>query len=510
MACNGQPSASNNEPLIAELGQFEGVFSYEEKPEIITFSYKGGVYESTIYQVDENSCLQLDQGRFVVQDDEMSISDGIDIFMIEKSGEQLKHTQSGTRFLSPSYLSRITVLPDGCATQLLPLKGQAEYAFNPQLDFDIFWSRINDSYIDFDLSETDWDAVYEHYKSMAENVSDEEELFDVLSSVIQTLQDPHTYVIQGDASAGLHQLLCDDNANQSASESGRLSLVDRINNDFVERNPELFNSDLEFYTESELEILEGNAEQQLELISTISQDYAAESVQIIVQEDVQGAPPITYFNTEENVGYIEIPSMLGFTKNIEGQCSSDPAADVLFVDSVLEEVLGQMKDTHGIILDLRRNEGGYGQVALSIMSRFIDSETHVYSRQARRGSMRTPLRDTMVKPVGEVQYLKPVVILTSADTFSAAEILVLSMSARPNTYFVGEATGGGFSSPLISRLSSDIAFAFSYEIRLSPNGEWFEQTGIAPDVDVPFSSRQQRDEKRDYGIETGIKLVLEL
>ena len=515
IACNDQPSMSqNNMPLDVEVkqadaNQFEGFFSYEDKPEIIQFVYKNGGYQSVVYQVDEESCLQLNESRLIPDADAMSISDGLDIFTFDKQGEQLKQVQSGTRFLAPDSLSRIEALPDHCINRLLTLKGQAGYQFNPQLDFDIFWKRIRESYTDFELSETDWNAVYEHYKPMVNAVNDEEELFSLLSSAIQTLEDPHTYVVQGDASGGVGELLCDDNANQEASTSTKIGLIDRINNDFSEKNPDKFNLDIDFFTESELKLLNDNAEQQLALINAISQSYAADDVQIITQENTPATSSITYFTTKENVGYMEIPAMLGFTANIVGQCSSDASEDVRFINSALDNAFDKMQDTQGMILDLRRNEGGYAQVALSIMSRFIDTETHVYSRQSRRGNMRTPLKDVFVRPSGKSQYLKPVVILTSSDTFSAAEILALSMMARPNTYFLGEATGGGFSSPLISRLTSDIAFAFSYEIRISPNGEWFEYTGIAPDIDVPFASQQQIDQKRDYGIEAGIELLLE-
>ena len=55
-------------------------------------------------------------------------------------------------------------------------------------------------------------------------------------------------------------------------------------------------------------------------------------------------------------------------------------------------------------------------------SYFTDTAYHAYSKQARYGDMRSPLIDIEITPSQELGYTKPIVILTSATTVSAAEI----------------------------------------------------------------------------------------
>ncbi len=167
-----------------------------------------------------------------------------------------------------------------------------------------------------------------------------------------------------------------------------------------------------------------------------------------------------------------------------------------------------MRDTVGIIIDVRRNTGGSSEMALDIVSRFIDTRTHVYSLQEKFGNTRTPLKKVYVKPQGNTQYIKPVVVLTSNTSFSAAETFTLAMKSRSNVTIIGEETNGGFSAPVSSRVTGEIAFEISNQIVLSADGKWYEHQGIPVDMKVAFASKQDRQAKKDSGIDSAIKELL--
>jgi C-terminal processing protease CtpA/Prc len=142
-----------------------------------------------------------------------------------------------------------------------------------------------------------------------------------------------------------------------------------------------------------------------------------------------------------------------------------------------------------------------------IAQRFMSVRQHVYSKQARLGSGRTPLIDVYLDPLPANQYLGPIVILSSASTVSAAEVFILAIRNLPNVTIVGESTQGAFSDVSMSRVTSDIVFGFSNEYYLSRTGEWFEHQGIPVDIEVPFLTLEQREQERDYAIEEALRLL---
>ena len=105
-------------------------------------------------------------------------------------------------------------------------------------------------------------------------------------------------------------------------------------------------------------------------------------------------------------------------------------------------------------------------------------------------------------------YTKPVILLTSASTVSAAEVFVLIMRNFDNVVIVGEPTQGAFSDALEKILPNGIAFSLSNEQYRSVDEEWFERSGIPVDVEVPVFTRSQRDNLEDHAIEAAVSILL--
>lgn len=57
--------------------------------------------------------------------------------------------------------------------------------------FEIIWSDIDRNYSYFPLKDIDWDSIYDTYKPLVAQTRNDDELFDTLSDLLDTLEDPH-------------------------------------------------------------------------------------------------------------------------------------------------------------------------------------------------------------------------------------------------------------------------------------------------------------------------------
>lgn len=78
-----------------------------------------------------------------------------------------------------------------CLPHLTACIGEEEYANNPQGNFDQLWKIIDEKYCFFDYKQIDWDAIYAEYKDKITPGISNYALFDVLSNMLNELQDGH-------------------------------------------------------------------------------------------------------------------------------------------------------------------------------------------------------------------------------------------------------------------------------------------------------------------------------
>lgn len=174
-----------------------------------------------------------------------------------------------------------------------------------------------------------------------------------------------------------------------------------------------------------------------------------------------------------NVGYLAINEMTGYGED------SDLVGDRSLLGPALDQALADLKDTRALVLDISHNLGGEDEISSDIAARFADKARKVYSKQAYRGG--TVQWFEMVPHRG-VRYLKPVYLLTSELTASAAEVFTLRMRELPNVVQVGEATQGIFSDSTEKGLPNGWILAMSTEIYLDSHGKNHEGVGLIPAI----------------------------
>jgi C-terminal processing protease CtpA/Prc len=141
----------------------------------------------------------------------------------------------------------------------------------------------------------------------------------------------------------------------------------------------------------------------------------------------------------------------------------------------------------GVVLDVRNNSGGSSDLAFQFAGKFIPEGVYTFGtfikRKPEEGLESFP---ATVQSKNRNPIRKPLVILTSKETFSSCEQFVAAMKASTDCTVIGEDTGGGvaFREEYLIDIQGQ---KYSVKIptrRLILNGETepIETTKIKPDV----------------------------
>ena len=162
---------------------------------------------------------------------------------------------------------------------------------------------------------------------------------------------------------------------------------------------------------------------------------------------------------------------------------------------VLQAAIAMLSATEALIIDLRHNGGGHGDTATFLSALLLDEPARMTDVIRRDG-----VTQTWTPIVLAARYTKPVYILTSARTFSAAEAFTYNLKALGRVKIVGERTRGG-ANPVTRELLSPRFWAIVpvAQTRHPVTGGNWQRTGIKPDIESPADQAlavAQRDAAR--------------
>ena len=203
----------------------------------------------------------------------------------------------------------------------------------------------------------------------------------------------------------------------------------------------------------------------------------------------------------QNIGYINISTFLS-----DNFGNADPRYNLI------DSIISQLKDKDGIIIDVRGNGGGNSVNAITVASRFA-SKNHLYFKERfKNGPGKNDYSswiDFYFGPQGNIQFLKPVVVLTSRNTFSSAELFVCAMSVLPSVTLVGDTTGGGIGDPVTCELPIGWSLRLSTAVGAMANGQIIDGKGIAPKYAVVNTGQDTVSyNSSDPMLEKGIEVIL--
>jgi Peptidase family S41 len=158
-------------------------------------------------------------------------------------------------------------------------------------------------------------------------------------------------------------------------------------------------------------------------------------------------------------------------------------ADGTACQEMTVKAMASLNDADTLIIDLRDNRGGYGETALLIAGYLFDRPAFLFDPRPN-----SPVPARTASPVsGNKLADKPMYLLTSSTTQSAAEYLVYNLKMLKRATIVGETTAGRQHSGGFHLLSDH--FGMGIQEVAPPDNPYpvkgWEVIGVEPDVKVP-------------------------
>jgi hypothetical protein len=144
--------------------------------------------------------------------------------------------------------------------------------------------------------------------------------------------------------------------------------------------------------------------------------------------------------------------------------------------------MASLNNADALIVDLRDNGGGFGDTALQIAGYLFDRATYMYDPRPN-----SPVPARTASPIsGNKLVNKPVYVLTSSSTQSAAEYFLYNLKMLKRATVVGETTAGHQHSGAFHRINDH--FGMGVQEAVPPDNPYpvkgWEVIGIEPDVKV--------------------------
>lgn len=200
---------------------------------------------------------------------------------------------------------------------------------------------------------------------------------------------------------------------------------------------------------------------------TVKRGETAEPISLTIVRDEIPVESVYGEMLEGDIAHIQITS---FNKSTPKELTT-----------ILDEYVA--KGMKGIVLDLRQNPGGYLEEAVEIANLFVAEGKPIVQVQNKDED---PL---VTKATSGKKYDLPMTVLIDNGSASASEILAAALSESAGVKIVGETSfGKGTVQTVAKPLTDGSILKFTTGKWLTPNGNWINEKGIKPDVEVAYPS----------------------
>ena len=172
------------------------------------------------------------------------------------------------------------------------------------------------------------------------------------------------------------------------------------------------------------------------------------------------------------------------------------------VDKDFVQALEIMRDTCGLIFDLRSNPGGNFRVVDTIIEQLITAKTPLYRFRFREKTVERSLNPS------KHPYEKPVVVLIDVTSMSSSEHFAACLKAIGRAAIVGERSPGYLLGSKWIKLPNGLSFMHSFLQPIPFDGQIVEGHGIKPDLEIGLN-RNDLLKGRDNQLEAAIEYILE-
>lgn len=207
---------------------------------------------------------------------------------------------------------------------------------------------------------------------------------------------------------------------------------------------------------------------------------------------------------------VEIKLETVVLKSVEAELLEDNIgylAISIFADNTYQQVkeamdLLQEQGMTSLIIDLRNNTGGYLTSVDNILGLYLDSSHVIYQIQDKSNT-------TKFYSKGKITVDYGIVLLTNANTASAAEIMTAALKEEIGALSVGETTYGKGSAQKIHTNSNGSKYKFTTQKWLTPLGNSIDNIGISVDYEVKLDNEYYNNpvKSNDNQLKKAIELL---
>jgi hypothetical protein len=301
----------------------------------------------------------------------------------------------------------------------------------PEKNFEVLWRTFRNRYPFFELRNVDWNKQYETYRPRITSATSDEELFDVLRRMLDPLDDGHVEL------------------------QAKLSGHRKLRSFTAEKTPAFHRE----FSSRELKQLFKTTEKTL-----IGHGFG---------KPARTAAWMLRYCRSATFGYLRILEL----EDVRMRAVSE----------ALDTIARDFDALKGFIIDIRDNPGGEDSIAMAIINRFCDRKRVAFRRKTKIGPGKaafTPVKTWYLRPQGDVQFRRPIVLLSNDSVFSGGEAFALAIRQLPYVTIVGDHTNGIFSYQLEKSLPNGWKYCLSYQVYLSADFVCYEGRGVPADVEL--------------------------
>jgi carboxyl-terminal processing protease len=364
--------------------------------------------------------------------------------------------------------------------------------------FDKVWNTIDKKYYDPNFNGVDWKGIREIYKPRIEAAEDDREIYNILKQMVGELKDIHTsfrtprevdeakrkitigvglWLSEVEGKTVIFGVEKDSEAERAGLRTGMIvSKIDGrdIAEVLAEKRATIKSSspnaiDRTAYTR----LLSGAENTPVRLHLQQPNELAEHEVTLvrrILKYSAISEMQFTWNRMPSGVGYIRFDEF-------------DFKALKQFKKALME-----LKDTKGLIIDLRFNRGGYHYVMSEMAEKLFSEKVSFGKTITRTGKIPKFLgislipKETFVGEEGEQRYAAPVAILMSNYSASSAEHFAAGMQESKRAKIVGGQSCGCMLGILgKTKINGGELYISQFDF-VTARGKRIEKIGVAPDV----------------------------
>jgi len=351
--------------------------------------------------------------------------------------------------------------------------------------FDEVWRIVDEKYLYADFGGVDWEGLYPEYRARVVQAQSRDEFYAVMIDLVAQLNDNHSRFVPPaaveaeDATASGREIRVgigvivqpkpDGGFVQQVfpeSPAARADIRPRDRIIAVNGRP---------YTASDGD-LQGAVGTSVRL--TIARPGAKLRDVLLTRQEVRSSILPYYRRFPGDIGYVSVPT--------------------LWVHDMGEQVSGALTDLvaggplRGLILDLRSNRGGWGDVLSAVLSHFVRGQVGVFFG-------RDYVRPLVINPPAgpDLRNLSAgLVVLVDEDTASYAEVMAAVLQSEAQAIVVGTHSAGNTETIYAHALRDGSRLWLAQEGFRLRNGSNLEGRGVVPDVllDVDWTRYSEDDD----------------